>query len=92
VVVVVMVMPPARDAAAQHRRADAQHEQARDEVEPRVQVLGEHVLRQRQRDHAEQRDACGVRDGDRRSERDRLPRRSLRADEVGRDHRLPVPG
>ena len=85
-------MAAAREPRAQDRRAHPDDEQPRDEVEPRIELLGEHVLRQRQRHDPERRDARGVRDGDRRAEGDRVPRRPASADEVGGDHRLAVAG
>ena len=65
---------------------------ARDEVEPRVERLGQHVGGEREGDGAEREDARGVGDGDDGAERDGLARRPARPDEVGRHHRLPVPG
>ena len=43
---------PRRRRERSTRRADAEHEQARDEVQPRIEVLRQHVLRQRERRRA----------------------------------------
>ena len=81
--------PP--QARAQHRGADADHEQARHEVQPRVEVLGQDVLRQQRASRAPSANtpivcvtvtvapsatACRA--------------RAARADQVGGDHRLAV--
>ncbi len=82
--------PRASDASAQDGDPDEQHEQARGQVQPRVELLGQHVGRQRERHQPEGEDADRVGHGDDRPERHRVARRSPRPDEVGGDHRLAV--
>ena len=82
----------AAHARAHDRRPDAEHEQPGDEVQPRVEVLGEHVGRQRERHRPEGEDADRVRDRHGQPERDGVARGAARADEVGGDHRLAVAG
>ena len=53
VVVRVCVRRAARAPRAQHAGADDDHEQPRGEVQPRVELLGQHERRQRERDEAE---------------------------------------
>ena len=88
---VVVPMPPVGvDPRAQHSRSDHHHEQAGDQVEPRVQVLGQDVLRQRERDEAEREHADGVGHGDRRAQGHGMARLAAGAHQVGGDHRLSV--
>ena len=96
VVVVVMVVVTVLaffSVPAQDARADADHEQAGEQVQPREQVLGQDVLATAPSViEAEREDARGVGGGDDPAERDGVPRLPARADEVGGDHRLAVPG
>ena len=96
-VVMVMVVPvrvrlPLPRPRAQHRGADHHHEQARGQVQPRVQLLWQHERRQRERDDAEQQHTGRMRDRDGRAQRGRVLRGPARADEVRGDHGLAVAG
>ena len=91
VVVVVMVVAARAEALAKHRRADEDDEQPRDEREPRVELLRDDECGQAEGHESEREHAGGMRDRDRSAEEERMPRCPLRADEVRRDHRLPVP-
>ena len=61
VVVVVVVCVPLSEPLPEHRHADADHEQRRDEVQPRVEVFGDDELGEGERHHAEPEDADRVR-------------------------------
>ena len=65
---VVVVAPRARPAhaRAQDGAADRQHHHAGDQVEPRVEVLGQDVLREGQRHHPQREHPDRVRDRHRR--------------------------
>ena len=93
VLVAVLVRVLARRAKprAQHARADDHHQQARDQREPGVEVLGQHVLRERERHEAEREHADRVRDRDGRAEQ--RPRRArCRACRPGRRRPSPCRG
>ena len=99
VVVVVVWSWPWRGARARARAAqpasaarppDAHDQQAGDQRQPGIEVLRQHVLRQRERHDAEREHADRVGHRDRRSERDRVPRAAASADQVGGHHRLAV--
>ena len=92
VVVVMVVLPAVPPAGAQHRRADADHEQARDEVQPRVEPVGDDELRESERHQAEAEDADRVRDRHDQPEQRGVARGAALADEVGGDDRLAVAG
>ena len=85
---------PAGAADPRERSTAPRHDdqQARGEVEPRVELLGQDVLREGQRDEAEREDADRVRDRDDRPERHRVAGGAARAHQVGGDHRLAVAG
>ena len=99
VAVVVMIVMAMRlcarrcgQAGAKHGDADRDHHQPGDEVEPRVQVLGNDELREQQRDRAEREDAGRVGDGDDAAEVRGVAHGSALADEVRGDDRLAVAG
>ena len=101
---VVLVRPPwswswswwwwcdvrASAGAAEDGCADGDDEHARDEREPRVQLLGNDERGKPERHEAEREDAGRVRDRDGAAEEEGVARPSLRPDEVGGDHRLAV--
>ena len=91
-VAVVVRVAPVPVAAAEDRGADRDDEHARDEVQPRVQLLGDDEGRERESDKAECEDADRVRYGRDRAERRSVPRGAALADEVGGNDRLPVTG
>src|SRR5919202_4545223 len=98
-VVVVVVMGSrarVREAVAkpapEHRRADPDDEQARHQVQPRVEPVGYDELRQAERHEAESEDADGVRCRNDQAEQRGVQWRSAASDEVRRDDRLAVPG
>ena len=94
VAVAVVVAVGARVASAreQHGCADADDEQARREVDPRVEPVGDDPLRERERHAAECEHPEGVRRGGDQPQKCRVRGRPARADEVRRDDRLPVAG
>ena len=83
---------PGPHPRTQHDRADHEHEQPRDEVHPRIEILRQQVLRQRERHDPEREDADRVRHRDGRAEHDGVAGRAAGADEVRGDHRLAVTG
>ena len=91
-VVVVVVILAARGAGAAQEDAgpDGDDEDARDEGQPRIQLLGDDDRRERERHETQAEDAGRVRRGDRRPERERVSRPAAGADEVAGDERLPV--
>ena len=95
VVVVLMLMrrrPRATHPAAHDRRPHPEHQQPRDEVQPRIELLGQHIGRQRERHRPEREDADRVGDRHRGPEGHGMARGAARADEIGGHHRLAVPG
>jgi hypothetical protein len=80
-----------RDAAAR-TEAPIRPRAARDEVQPRVEVIRHDELRERERDEAEREDADVCVAVTIRPEQRRVPGRAALADEVGGDDRLAVPG
>ena len=91
VIVPVRVCAPVQPARPQNRSADRDDEQPGDEVEPRVQLVGNDEAREQQGDEAEREDADRVRHGHDQAEQGGVTRRAALADEVGRDDRLAVP-
>jgi hypothetical protein len=85
------VAAPAAQAPRKHRGPDADHEQAGDERQPRVQALGHDEPRKQERDEAEPEHARRVGHGHGRAEQHRVAGTPPRADQVARDQRLPVP-
>ena len=75
----------------QDRSADDDDEQARDERQPRVELLGDDEAREEERHEAQTEDAGRMRRGHRRAEEDRVPRTAAGADQVAGDERLAVP-
>ena len=94
VVVPVLARRRARatHARAHDRGAHAEHQQPGDEVEPWVQVLGEHVRRQPECHRPQGEDADRVRDRHGQPECNGMARRAARSDQVRRHHRLAVAG
>ena len=82
--------PRAIRSARRRRGRRATTSTRRDEVEPRVEILGDDELREPERDEPEREDADRVRDGDDPAEQQRVPRRAAGADEVRGDDRLAV--
>ena len=82
---------PVPQAPAENPEAHRDHEQGRGEVEPRVELLRDDELRERERDEPEREDADRVRHGHDQPEQSRVTGGPARADEVRRDDRLPVP-
>ena len=82
---------PVEHAQAEDADPDGDDEQRRDQVHPRVELLGNDELRQRERDQAEGEDADRVRDRDDPAQVEGMARRPARPDEVGGDDRLSVP-
>ena len=76
----------------EHGRADADDHQPGGEVEPRIEPVGDDPLREQERHAAEREHAGGVGRGRDQPEQRRVPRRAARADDVGGDDRLAVPG
>ena len=73
------VAPRPRHSRTRQRRtlsADADDQERRDEVQPRVELVGDDELRQAERDEAEREDADRVRDGHGQPEADGVPRRA----------------
>ena len=66
-------LPP---AGPQHRRADQHDENARDEVEPGIQLIGDDESGEQQRDRAECQDADRMRRGNDQAEERCVARRS----------------
>ena len=92
VVMSVLVRAAVREPCAKHGDADRDHHQPGNEVEPRVEVLGNDQLRQQQRHRAQREDPRRVGDGDDAAEVDGVAHGSALADEVGGDDRLAVAG
>ena len=90
VMAVIVVVTARAQALPEDRRADEDDEQPRDEREPGVELLRDDERGQAERHESEREDSGRVRDRDRPAEHERVPRRSLRSDEVRSDHRLPV--
>ena len=98
VLVVVVVawswwcVAPARapEAGPQHPGADDEDHQPGDQVQPRIEVLGQDVLRQRERHEPEREhpDRVGDRHGG--AQRERMAGSAPGAHQVGGDHRLAV--
>ena len=99
VVVVVLVgggprvrprVQPLPRATSQDGDADQHDRDARDEVQPRVEAVGDDPLRQQQGHQPEREDADRVRDRDDRAERRRVASRASPPDQVGGHDRLAV--
>jgi hypothetical protein len=87
---VVLAVLPAQPLP-EHRRADRDHEQPRDQSEPRVELLGKDELREPEGHDPDREDPGRVGHGDGAPEHERVPRRALRSDEVRGHERLAVP-
>ena len=83
---------PAAQAVADREGADADDHHARGQVEPRVELIRDDELRERERDDAEREHPGRVRDRDGGAEDQRVARLPAGAGEVGRHHRLAVAG
>ena len=91
VIVPVCLCAPVQPACPQNRGADRDDEQPGDEVQPRVELVGDDEAREQQRDQAEREDADRVRHGHDQAEQGGVTRGTALAYEVGRDDRLAVP-
>ena len=89
-VIVMVVRAAARSRREQHRGADADDEQTRDERQPRIERLGDDEPGEEQRDETEREDAGRVGHGHDRAEEHGVAGPALRPDEIAGDDRLAV--
>ena len=73
-------------------QSDGENYPARNQTEHREQPLSHYILRRAQRHQPKREHAYRVRDGNRQSEKYRVPRRATRPDKVGSDHRFSMTG
>ena len=93
--VIVLSRPcraPHLDSASEYRAADEHHQEARDNREPRVQVLGHDELGKQERHGSEREDSRCARDRDDATEHERVAGPPAGPDEVAGHDRLAVPG
>ena len=84
-VVAVAVRPAVPGSSHEHGGPDPDHQQARDETDPGVELLGDDELRETERHESEREDADRVRHGHDQAEQSRVTRGTALAHEVGRD-------
>src|SRR5262249_55157577 len=89
---IVLVSSRMQEAAAQHGDADRDDHHAGDEVDPRIEPVGDDPLREAERHEPEREDADRMCDGDDRAEQRGILRRTALPDQVRSDDRLTVPG
>ena len=87
-----MVRPAAPKTRAEDAHPDADHEERRNEIEPRIEPFGDDQLGEPERDEPQAEDPSRVGHGDREAEEQSVARSPARADEIRGDHRLPVTG